>query len=212
MAETILYGNPQSTYVRTARLALEEKGVAYEIDPVAIGSPENAAVHPFTRVPSLRHGEYLLYETSAIVRYVDEAFDGPALQPSEPRGRAEMEKWISAIKAYFDSTISRVLVAERVLAPRMGRQPDLAAIAAVLPRIDYELSVLDGDLVTRPYLAGETVSLADFFLVPIAFRLKAMPEGPALMKDRLAIARWMEAMEARASVRATDPSMPKAAE
>ncbi len=87
MTDVKLYGFPQSTYVRTARLACEEKGVAYEIVPTEIGSPENLAVHPFARVPAMSHGDFKCFETAAICRYVDEAFDGPALQPADARAK-----------------------------------------------------------------------------------------------------------------------------
>ena len=77
-----LIGYRYSVYLRIARLVLAEKGVAFtqvEVNPFA-GAPDwYLALHPFGRVPTLRHGDFVLYETSAISRYVDAAFDGPAL-------------------------------------------------------------------------------------------------------------------------------------
>ena len=58
MTDVKLYGFPQSTYVRTARLACEEKGVAYEIVPSQPDSSENLAVHPFGKVPAMSHGDF----------------------------------------------------------------------------------------------------------------------------------------------------------
>ena len=78
----ILHGPGYSTYVRTARLAFEEKGVDYDLDHFDFmdGFPdEHLARHPFGRVPTLTHGDFALYETVAICRYVDEGFDGPPL-------------------------------------------------------------------------------------------------------------------------------------
>ena len=97
MADVKLYGFPQSSYVRTVRLVLEEKAVAYELVPVSFGSDELLAVQPFGKIPAFAHGDFRLYETSAICRYVDETFDGLALTPNDARGRARMEQWISAI-------------------------------------------------------------------------------------------------------------------
>ena len=118
MSDLKLFGFPQSTYVRTARLACEEKGVAYEIVPTQPGSPENLAVHPFARIPAMSHGDFMCYETAAICRYVDEAFDGPALQPADAKGRALMTQWISAGNHHYDTDIIRHVVLERV-APRL---------------------------------------------------------------------------------------------
>jgi glutathione S-transferase len=87
-----LYGADYSVYVRDARLALLEKGVDHELVPVDIfaeGGPPAwyGDLHPFGKIPAFEHDGFRLFETSAIARYVDEAFDGPALQPSEPPAR-----------------------------------------------------------------------------------------------------------------------------
>ena len=83
----ILHGYRYSVYVRIARLALVEKGVAYdqvEINPFAAEIPGSyLALHPFGRVPTLVQGDFVLYETAAITRYVDRAFEGPVLQPED---------------------------------------------------------------------------------------------------------------------------------
>src|SRR5215469_1352632 len=99
MATTVtLHGFRYSVYVRIARLVLAEKGVAYasvEVNPFAANVPaEYLALHPFRRVPTLVYGDFALYETCAITRYVDEAFDGPALQPRDTRARARMAQVI----------------------------------------------------------------------------------------------------------------------
>jgi hypothetical protein len=66
-----------------------------------MGSPKHLALHPFDRVPTLRHGDFMLYETSAIVAYIEELFPTPALQPDTPQGRARMNQWISAVNSYY---------------------------------------------------------------------------------------------------------------
>ncbi|MFM0756763.1 glutathione S-transferase N-terminal domain-containing protein [Paraburkholderia strydomiana] len=88
-----LYGAAWSVYVRIARLALEEKQVSYglvEVDMFAkTGVPqEHLKRHPFGRIPAFEHGDFRLYETGAIVRYIDEAFPGCKLQPTDLKARA----------------------------------------------------------------------------------------------------------------------------
>ena len=88
-----LYGLERSVYTRIARLALEEKGVAYTLHETEIFGPggvpaEHLARHPFGRIPVLEHGDFQLSETASITRYVDEGCRGPALQPGGPPARA----------------------------------------------------------------------------------------------------------------------------
>src|SRR5215813_12750025 len=93
MTEPILFGAAYSVYVRAARLALEEKRVAYRLVEVDIfaagGAPADYLErHPFKRIPALEHDGFRLYETGAITRYVDDACAGPSLMPPTPRARA----------------------------------------------------------------------------------------------------------------------------
>jgi len=97
----ILHGYHYSVYRRIARLALAEKGVSYqqvEVNPFALPIPADyLALHPFGRVPTLVHDDFVLYETGAITRYVDRAFDGPALQPEQARALARMDQIIAIV-------------------------------------------------------------------------------------------------------------------
>ncbi|MCP4330437.1 MAG: hypothetical protein GY791_18595 [Alphaproteobacteria bacterium] len=86
MSDVVVYGFPQSTYVRTTRICLQEKGVAYTIESVDLSADDYPTLHPFRKVPAFRHDDFHLYETAAIARYVDMAFDGPALTPADARG------------------------------------------------------------------------------------------------------------------------------
>lgn len=214
MAEVTLIGFPQSSYVWTARLALTEKGVSYDLDgSVALGSDALRAIHPFGKIPVLKHGGLVLNETNAICRYVDEAFDGPSLQPADARGRAEMEKWINSVNVYYDPTIVRTIVLERVLAPRFGREPDEDKIAAALPDAKHQIEVLERELGGRDYLAGDEVSLADFFMMPPLYYFSMTPDGGPLMAESEApnIGKWWGRMASRPSYKTTLPAMPDAA-
>src|SRR5436309_3046168 len=103
MSEVTLFGFPRSTYVQIAGLVLTHKDVPYRFHDLEseMGGPSHLALHPFDRVPILRHGDFTLYETAAITSYVDDAFDGPKLTPTNPQRRARMSQWISAINGYY---------------------------------------------------------------------------------------------------------------
>src|SRR5262249_45391046 len=158
--------------VRAARLALEEKGVAYQLVPVdvfAAGGPptEHLRRHPFGRIPAFEHDGFQLYEAGAITRYVDEAFAGPSLQPREAKERARMNQIISMLDSYAYRTLVWDIFVERVRAPSQGRAPDEARIAAALPRARTCLRALAGLMGDGAWLAGETLTLADLHAAPI---------------------------------------------
>ena len=103
MGNVTVYGFPVSTFVNIVRLVLTEKGVPFTFCDLEqeMGSPRHLALHPFNRVPILDHDGFVLYGTSAIAAYADEAFDGPPLQPDDPKERARMNRWISSLNNYY---------------------------------------------------------------------------------------------------------------
>src|SRR5258708_2977289 len=95
MSEFIVHSIPGSPFGRAVLTTLEEKGASYRFSPVAPGtlrSPEHLARHPFGRVPVLEHNGFLLYETQAILRYLDRVLPAPALTPSDPKRAARMDQ------------------------------------------------------------------------------------------------------------------------
>lgn len=212
MSTVTIYGPAPSTYVRSARIFCEEKGVAYELNQeIDREGAEYKALHPFGRIPAFRHGEFTFHETDAIGRYIDRVFDGPALQPSDPKHLALMDKWLTAITDYFYQVAVREIIWQRFLVPMQGGQPDEEMIAAALPKLDHQLGVIAGDI-GDSYLAGDTPSLADWVLVPIITYLKGCPEGEGAIAKQPAVGAWFGKLAARDSFAATMPPLPKAAE
>ena len=205
MTDIILYGSPFSNFVRSSRLALEEKGVEYSLEPANIKEPEYRLLHPFARMPALRHGDFRLAESSAIMRYVDEAFEGPSLQPADVRERARMMQWISAFNDYFAKIIDRQILAEIYASAVLGRPTNRATIDAALPEARDLLSILDGFLAKQPFLAGDKLSLADLMYVPHLFYLAESSETVELLVPVPHLRRWHENMSSRTSVQETVP-------
>jgi len=208
MTDIVLYGNPASTYVRTARMALAEKGVGYTLKPADLKDPAYRRLHPYARMPALEHGALRLFETAAITRYVDEAFDGPALQPADARGRARMTQWISAYNSYMLPPFGPKLVLERLAPKIFGRPTNEDVIREALPEVDRALDMLDAGLSGDAYLAGASPSLADLFVAPMLFYVGLTPEGQQRLPKRRALAAWYERMAARPSFGATMPELP----
>jgi len=156
----IVFGAAYSVYVRAVRLVLHEKGVAYDLVPIDVFAssgvpPEHLARHPFGRIPAFEHDGFTLYESGAIARYIDAAFDGPPLQPAEPRAQARMNQALSVLDGYCYRTLVWDIFVERVRAPATGRAPDEARIAAALPRADTCLRALAEIGGAGPWLARQ---------------------------------------------------------
>jgi glutathione S-transferase len=202
-AGPVLLGVPRSNYVRAARLAFEEKGIAYRLQLCRPHTPEMLAVHPWGKMPGLRIGERTLYETSAILRYVDEVYPGPALMPADPFARAEAEQWISAFNAYLDRAFVRDYVLPYVFPSGPDGKPDRAKIEAALPALRKGLSVLDGGYGGRDYLVGEALTLADLILAPAVAFLGRFPESADLLSACPNVRRAHAVIAARPSFVAT---------
>jgi len=206
-----LYGADYSVYVRIARMTLMEKGVGHELVPVDVfaagGTPEwYRRRHPFGRIPAFEHGTLRLYETAAIARYVDEAFDGPPLQPDKPAPRATMNQIVGLLDAYAYRALVWDVYVERVSKPKQGAVADEERIAAALPVAETclaELERLRGD---GPWLAGDRLSLADLHAAPMFSYFLQAEEGRALLAARAGLGAWWEAISARASFVATRPT------
>ncbi len=202
-AVVTLIGDPRSTYVRSVRMGLAEKGVKYTVQNAAPHSPEILAIHPFGRLPALRDGPIEIFETSAILRYVEEAFPGPSLLPGNIRDRARCEQWVSALNSYIDGPLIRRYVLKYVF-PADGK-PDRAAIDAAVKEMPALLAILDGAYGARDYLAGGAFSIADLILAPMLFYVEMFPEGKALLPKYPNLMRGQAAIRGRASFKETMP-------
>lgn len=199
-----VYGATYSVYTRIARLALIEKGVAFDLVPVDVFGPggppaDHLARHPFGRIPALDHDGFSLYETGAIARYIDEVFPGPPLQPQDPKARARVNQIVSIMDAYGFRTLVWDVFVERVSGPRQGREPDEAKIAAALPQSTRILREID-----RLHAEGP-VTLADLWMAPMLTLFALAPEGRALLEGFPRLATWLSAFATRPSAKATRP-------
>ena len=208
MARPIVYGPAMSPYVWSVRLTLAEKGVAHEL--VSLGISEFRAEphisrHPFGKVPAFEHDGFALYETQAILRYVDEAFASAPLQPIELQPFARMNQIIGIVDAYLAPSLVGGVLYPRIVAPLLGVPTDEAKVAASLPQVKVclgEIARLAGD---QPFLAGDAVSLADLMAIPPLCHFKRLPEGAAQLAELPALAAWVQRMETRQSVQVTRP-------
>ena len=210
MATPIIYGPNYSTYVRSTRLALEEKPVAYELSEVAMikgAHKEDSFLkrNPFGRVPAFEHDGLALYETAAIIRYSDRAFAGARLQPTDPKRLALMDQVIGIVDSYAYPCIIGKLVWQRIVTPMIGGTPDEDAIKEALPQIALCLAELERILGGATWFGGDAVSLGDLHLAPIFAYMTGTPENSKLLQPHERLAAWWQRMSARDSMAKTQP-------
>ena len=209
MAAPTLYGLAGSPYVRAACVVLAEKGAPYEFVAIPMGAhkePAHLARHPFGRVPAFEHDGFALYETQAILRYVDQVFPGVSLQPSEARAAARMNQIMGIVDWYVMPGMTTIAF-QRLIVPRLGGKPDEAVIEKGQPLARTAMAELDRLSDGQPYLAGERLSLADLLMAPHYFYFRLTAEGKALGAEHPRLERWWDRMESRASMRNTVPQL-----
>ncbi len=201
-----LLGDARSTYTRTTRMALAEKAVAYNMLSCGPNTPEILAVHPMGKIPALRDGEIDVWETEAIVNYLDECFDtGTSLRPGNITERTRALQWVSAINDYLYDTMVRRYVLQIISPKGEGGKPDRAVIDKALAEMPAQFAALDKAYSGSDFLGGSSLSAADLFLAPILAYVKVMPEGGALLAQYPNVARAHAAICARDSFITTQP-------
>jgi glutathione S-transferase len=205
----LVFGAAYSVYVRAVRLVLAEKGVPYErveIDVFAAGGPptDYLARQPFGRIPAFEHEGFRLYEVGAIERYIDEVFDGPRLQPREPKARARMNQAIGILDSYVYRTLVWDVYVERVVRAREGRPSDEVRIVAALPRAETCLLALENIMQPGPWLAGAEFTIADCHAAPMLDYFQRTPEGARMLASYESLSLWWDRMSVRPSMLATE--------
>ncbi|WP_355660751.1 glutathione S-transferase family protein [Halomonas salifodinae] len=204
MAASVHILGPQfSNFVRSVQYCCEEKGIAYTLgmtlegEPVGLRSPAHRALHPFGKVPVLLHGERRLYESVAICRYLDAAFDGPALQPADAWARAEVDQWCAVLAGYVDQALVRHYLLELVFPKGPEGRVREAEVAAATPEVARMLALLEAQLGEQAYLLGDALTLADTLAAPMLDYLANLPQAAPLLAPHPALAAYLERLRER---------------
>jgi glutathione S-transferase len=207
MSEYLVHLVPGSPFSRAVLVTLEEKGAPYQVVRVVPGTlraPPHLSRHPFGRVPVLEHGDFRVYETQAILRYLDRVLPEPALTPADPRRAALMDQAMNVNDWYLFQGVGGVIGFQRIVGPRlMGLTCDETAIAAVMPKARTVFEELGRLLGGQAYFTGETLTLADLMLAPQLDFLQQTPEWESLTSKHANLRQWLARMQARASLQAT---------
>ena len=204
-----LYGFDGSTYVRTVRMVLADKGMQYDQVPVNVlagepRQPEHLARHPFGKVPVMDIDGLRIRETDAICRYLEDIAPEPALIPNDAKERARMNEAIGLIDSYGYGAL--VGVAGYHLFPDFIGGQNEEARKAALAASEKLLKLLMENKGEAKWLAGDAPTLADYFLGPIMFYVSLTPDAGEVMSVP-GIAEWWEAMQAHDTFARTAPDL-----
>ncbi len=206
MSDIILWGFDASTYVRTVKMVLAEKGVT-QFKQVQVnvlkGEPktrEHLERHPFGKVPVLDHDGMRILETSAITRYLNDVLPGKSLIPTSPKDRARMDMIISMVDSYGYGALIGGVVAYHLFPDFVGGKNDAMRKGG----LENGRKMIDFAMKTKgssPFIAGE-LSLADLYLAPIAFYVSLTPDKEVLF-DIDGFADWWTKTQALQSYKDT---------
>ena len=239
MTDVTLYHWEPNANSGKPMLALEEKGVAWSshyIDMIAFDQhqPEYLAINPQGTIPAMTHsgplGHLVLTESTAIMEYVDEAFDGPALMPSDPRDRWRVRWWMKFMDQWLgpsfsmigwctfvgpslahkseeerEAMIARIPLPERRVAWRKAMFAEFSEdeLAESKRRIALGVGLVEAELGKREYVGSDQYSLGDINLFNSLYGLPVgNPDlcGPELTPN---IWRWLRAVYTRPAVQRT---------
>ncbi len=199
-----IIGISQSNFVRTVRMAAEEKGVPYKHISAMPHSDEVKAISPFGQVPVMRHDGLELAESQAIARYIDTAFDGPALIPTDPKAAAPINQWISTAAGSVDQLLMRNYVVEYAFHKDDDGNVVRTKIDKAIKRFPRMFSMLE-KAVAPGYLGSASFTMADCFLIPILNATQMFPEGKEHFGNSEILKAYFDQVAERTSFKNTAP-------
>src|SRR5215470_1216590 len=207
MSQFIVHSVPGSPFGRAVLATFVEKGATYRfasVPPGAMKSEPHISRHPFGRIPVLEHNGFTLYETQAIIRYLDRVLSGPALTPVDPKAAARMDQLMNVCDWYLFQGVNNVIGFHRIVGPRlMGLTPDETAIANAMPKAHLVFTELSHLLGGNIYFVGEQVTLADLLIAPQLAFLAETPEWKPLTSNAPNLVSWLRRMNDRPSLQMT---------
>lgn len=207
MPKPEIIGSLRSTYTRVACMVCEEKAIEYVLTERPLQAPEIFAIHPFGKMPVLRHGDFALCESKAIATYLDRSFPGAQLIPSDPRLAALTEQWVSLVNTVMDRTLVRTYLLAYASPKTADGKPDRKLIDAVTPALREQFGVLDKAVAKTGYLVKDQFTFADINLLPILYYVRLLPEGAEALAAATHLAGYYDRHAARPSFKSTTPPL-----
>ncbi|KAJ3158537.1 hypothetical protein HDU86_002762 [Geranomyces michiganensis] len=196
-----LYGMGVSTCTQKVVFCLHDKQIPFEFVNVNVIKkeqklPEHIAKHPFGKIPVLEHEGRFIFESLAIVRYLDALYPdvGTQLVPTGAFHRAQVDQWTYQSSFNFYPHAQQIIV-ETAIKPVLKAPTDKAKLTAARELLEPTLDIYDAHLAKHEYFANDEFSLADVAHIPYFNVLKRTQ--PDLIDERPALAAWFGRVTAR---------------
>ena len=192
-----IWGRLSSSNVKKVIWLADELNLPYEridagLEYGIVDTPAYRALNPNGRVPTIEDGDFVLWESNSIMRYLAMKYGGEAFYPPDPAARASIDRWL-------DWQLSTVIPVDVPVFWGTIRTPpekrDKAAIAAGTVKLAAVWKILDAELEKRDYAASGHFSIADIALGILAYRVFANPFITHPDLPRLLV--WQERLRAR---------------
>jgi len=163
-----LYGIDPSPPSNKVRFVANALGVEYEFKRVNLAggegqNPDHLKLHPAGKVPVLQDGDFVLFESNAIIRYLaDKA--GSNLYPKDLKRRAIVDQWLDFSSMHIGISVGKVFF-NRIVYKLMNTEQDERSLKDGISFLQRFLPVIDAQLAKSPFIAGAEMSLADICLL-----------------------------------------------
>jgi glutathione S-transferase len=198
-----LHYHPLSTFARRVRIALIEKGIQAELVEIDMGrgahrGPEYRQLNPYGRVPTLEEDGFILYESTAILEYLEATHPEPPLVPADARGRALVSMHVKLCDLQLSRQTGTIIFPRRFLPKERW---DEKAMAQAKQEIEKHLAVLESELGAKQYMVGDRYTLVEVCYTPFVEFLPLMEVTPPPK-----VAAWVARMLERPSAKETKPA------
>jgi len=185
------------------RVALLEKKIPHELVEVDMAarqhkSPEYLALNPYGRVPTLEEDGFVVYESTAILEYLELTRPDPPLVGADPRGRALLEMHVKLCDLELARNTSTIIFPKRFLPKERW---DEKAMAQAKATIEKHLGIVEAQLGTKQWMVGDRYSMVEVCYTPFVQFLPLMEIAPPAP-----VAAWVERMLTRDSAAQTKPA------
>jgi len=195
-----MYAEPASNHAQLTMFVIGLKQIPCEMLSMDwLDRPKELTdINPFKKVPTLIDGDFGMYESRAICRYLDKRFPDktPQLIPSDIHDYAKMEQWCSVEAHYYEPEMVK-LIRQRVWGPLFrGAIPDEAICTEQVKKLVPIMEIINDQLGKTTYFVGSKLSIADIVFTPLTQHLTNTPEKSQLFDPYPNIVRWWSLISA----------------
>jgi len=190
-----LYSDASSNHAQFVLFTLALKKKTSDVDFIAMDwmnkQKELTDVNPFGNIPTLIDGDYGLYESRAICRYIDDKFpQSPRLLPTDIKQRGLVEQWCSVEYCAYSPELVKLII-ERIWGPMFHqKKSDEAKCKEIMVKLKKTLTIIDNHLSKSKYFVGDSITFADVCFAPLTHEALGTPEKAEILDAHPHFSAW----------------------